>query len=255
MPKNWRIIIPSAQVYDIPWVGKKDINIEQFSYEAIALKLPRRAHAHLWLISLSAFNHEPFMEILSVGESAKLDRLIDPLERTNRTKSRVALRLILAEYLHLSPSKIEFSYGENAKPILKMELDRISFNLSHSADNLAILIDTKRSIGVDIESELRPPKVGIQLAKRFFYQEEVNLLLNTKSEEQSFLFSWLWTLKEAILKSIGTGIFSIGDAPNFTSIIQKQTQSYLQFYTTKDHSGFTFRTDEFCLSAAAMHQD
>lgn len=254
MSKNWRIIFPTAKVYDILWSGKTDTDIEEFSFESPLLEMPKKTHAHLWLFRLSDFKHESFQEVLSGDERAKLNQLLHPVERLNRTKSRIALRLILAEYLQLSPSELEFSYSENAKPKLTTAFDRISFNISHSGNNLAILIDTQRSIGVDIEAEFRPPQVGIQLAKRFFHEEEVNFLKNAKSEEQSELFSWLWTLKEAVLKSSGTGIFSIESAPNFTGILQKNNGSRIQFYTTNDHSGFTFRTDEFCLSAAAMHQ-
>jgi 4'-phosphopantetheinyl transferase len=255
MSKNWKITIPSAKVYDIPWLGKNDINIEQYRYQTVVLELPKKANTHLFLIDLSAFNHRPFLGILSSDEKDKLDRLTPPVEREIRTKSRIALRLILAEYLNTSPSEIVFSYGENGKPTLKIPLKKISFNISHSVNNLAILIDSHKPIGIDIESELRPSKIGIQLAKRFFHKKEVSILQNAKSEEQSMLFSWIWSLKEAVLKSTGRGMFSIDTAPNFSFLIQKSTHFNLQFYKTKEYFGFTLRTEEFWLSTAAMDQD
>jgi phosphopantetheine--protein transferase-like protein len=251
MSKNWKITIPSAKVYDIPWESKNDINIEQCRYQTAALELPKKTNAHLWLMNLSAFNHIPFLESLSSDERDKLNRLITPVERESRAKSRIALRLILAEYLNTSPSEIVFSYGENGKPTLKTPLNKVSFNISHSANNLAVLIDSHRSIGVDIESELRPNKVGIQLAKRFFHKQEFSMLQNLKSKEQSILFNRIWTLKEAVLKSTGTGMFLIDEAPDFSCVIRKNTGSNLQFYKTKNHAGFTLYTEYLWLSTAA----
>jgi phosphopantetheine--protein transferase-like protein len=251
MSKNWKIKIPSAKVYDIPWESENYIKIEQCKYQTDALELPKKANTHLWLIRLSAFNHTPFLESLSSDEKDKLDRLINPIEQKNRAKSRIALRFVLAQYLNISPTEIVFLYGENGKPTLKTPLNKIAFNISHSANNLVILIDSYRSIGVDIESELKPNKVGIQMAKRFFHQQEFSILQNAEIEEQSILFSWIWTLKEAVLKSTGTGILSIHKSPDFSFLIQKGLHKNLQFYKTKDYSGFTLHTDEFWLSAAA----
>jgi phosphopantetheinyl transferase len=244
MLKKLKRKISSVKIYKIPWIGKNDINIEEYRYQTIDLTIPEKANAHLFLIDLLAFDHRPFLGILSSDEKDKLERLISPVEQETRTKSRIALRLILAEYLNTSPSEIVFLYGENGKPILKIPLKKISFNISHSANNLAILIDSHKSIGIDIESELRPSKVGIQLAKRFFHEKEV-----------SILFSWIWSLKEAVLKSTGRGMFSIDTAPNFSFLIQQKIHFNLQFYKTKEYVGFTLRTEEFWLSTAAMDQD
>tara|TARA_B100000768_G_scaffold181741_1_gene206106 strand:+ start:3029 stop:3796 length:768 start_codon:yes stop_codon:yes gene_type:complete len=255
MLKKLKRKISSVKIYKIPWIGKNDTNIEEYRYQTIDLTIPEKANAHLFLIDLLAFDHRPFLGILSSDEKDKLERLISPVEQETRIKSRIALRLILAEYLNTSPSEIVFLYGENGKPILKIPLKKISFNISHSANNLAILIDSHKSIGIDIESELRPSKVGIQLAKRFFHEKEVSILQNAKSEEQSILFSWIWSLKEAVLKSTGRGMFSIDTAPNFSFLIQQKIHFNLQFYKTKEYVGFTLRTEEFWLSTAAMDQD
>lgn len=250
MSKNWKITIPSAKIYNIPWESASDINIEKYRLQTTALQLPENTNTHLWLINFSTFNHTPFWKILSTDESDKLNRLIVSSEKESRAKSRIALRLVLSEYLNISPSGIRFSYGENGKPTLKTPLNKISFNISHSGNNLAILISSQSCVGIDIESELRPRKVCIQLAKRFFHQQEFNLIQNAKSKEQSILFNRIWTLKEAVLKSNGKGMFLIDEAPDFSFIIQENKPSKLQFYKTKNYSGFTLCTEEFWLSTA-----
>ena len=115
---------------------------------------------------------------------------------------------------------------------------------------MAVLIDSIRAIGVDIESELRTSKVINSLAKRFFYIQEFNALKYLNSKEQFILFNRIWTLKEAALKSTGTGIFLIDKAPDFSFLISEKLDSKIQFYKTKNHKGFTFYNEELCLSVA-----
>lgn len=251
MSKNWKIIIPTAELYNIPWESKNHAKLEEFSCQTSQLELPEKTNTHLWLINLSTFDHKPYSNCLSNDEKDKLDRIIITEERERRGKSRILLRIILAEYLHISPSEIVFTYNENGKPAIETPLNKLSFNLSHSSNNLAILIDSYRFVGIDIETELRSSKIGIELAKRFFYSTEISLLQQAKDEEQSTLFNLLWTLKEAALKSTGLGVFLIDKAPDFSFVIQKKTDLNLQFYKTKNHAGFIVQTKEFLLSTAA----
>ncbi|MFT5228775.1 MAG: 4'-phosphopantetheinyl transferase [Glaciecola sp.] len=254
MSQNWKLTIPSAKVYDIPWKGQ-DGSIDSFKVQSSILNIPDHTHAHLWVIQLSTFNHSAHLNTLSTEEKKKLDCFIHPVEMENRTKSRIALRLVLAEYLNLLPSTIEFTYGNDGKPELKSSNQKLSFNISHSSDNLVILIDSNKLIGVDIESELKSIEIGSKMAKRFFHQTEYVLLLNSKKEDQQTLFNKTWTLKEAVLKANGTGIFSIEHAPDFSGLMQEQSHSNLQFYETEGHYGFTFRIGEQWLSSAAVHQE
>lgn len=246
MSKNWKIVISLAKIYNIPWENNNSIDIEQCRYKTALLKLPIKTNSHLWLIDLTKFDHNPFLEILSSDEKEKLNRIIIPVEQQRRTKSRILLRLILSNYLKIAPYEIKFIYGENGKPIT----ESISFNISHSANYLAVLIDSYRAIGVDIESELRPSKVINSLAKRFFSQTEFRAFGDINKTAEPILFNRIWTLKEAVLKSTGTGILLIDKAPDFSVLIQKKLDSKIQFYKTKNYKGFTFYFEEFCLSAA-----
>jgi len=246
MSENWKLVISLAKVYNIPWQSKNSISIEQYRCISSSLKIPVKTNNHLWLIELNKFNHNLFLEVLSADEKEKLYKIIIPLEKKRRAKSRILLRLILANYLKITPSEVAFKYDENGKPIVK----NISFNISHSGNYLAVLIDSCRAIGVDIEHELRSGKVVNSLAKRFFSEQEFNAIKNIKSTEQSILFNRIWTLKEAVLKSTGEGILSIRKAPDFSFLISKKLDSKIQFYKTKNCKGFTFCDEKFCLSTA-----
>lgn len=254
MSKNWKIAIPSAQLFDIPWKGNQNLTIEQCIVQS-PVEIPNKTNVHLWLINLSQFNQSSYLDLLSGDEKIKLNRIIAPFERENRSKSRILLRLILAEYLKIAASEIVFSYGINGKPIIQEPAHKLSFNISHSANHLAVLIDSNRSIGVDIETEERSSAVILQMAKRFFHPSELNKLLAVKVKEQSILFNRIWTLKEAVLKSSGSGMFLIDKAPDFSFLIQKTTASRLQFYQTDQYVGFTFFTKDFWLSTAVEFYD
>jgi len=73
-----------------------------------------------------------------------------------------------------------------------------SVSLSHSKQWLAAVISGQSRIGIDLETSNRT--ISDTLKKRFFTQQEI----------QEGVFSdhpvWLWVIKEAVVKCIGTGI-------------------------------------------------
>ncbi len=244
------LILSSARIYTIPWVGKNQTNLEEYRYRSAVLKFPKKNNSHLFLFNLQTFEHKPYLEILSKDENDRLKKIMLQEEKKIRTKSRILLRLVLAGYLNISPSKITFIYGKNGKPKLKTSFKKISFNVSHSLNHLAVLVDSYRDIGVDIESETKQNQVITDLAKRFFIPEEFKIIMNSSEAKRSILFNRIWTLKEAVLKSSGIGISNIEKAPDFSFLIKKNMDSNLQYYSTKKFKGYTFRTNKFCLSTS-----
>jgi len=81
----------------------------------------------------------------------------------------------------------------------KLDNDTVpSVSLSHSKKWLAAVVSNQSRIGIDIETSDRT--ISDALKKRFFNQQEI----------QKGVFSdhpiWLWVIKEAVVKCIGTGI-------------------------------------------------
>ncbi|MCK5519516.1 MAG: 4'-phosphopantetheinyl transferase superfamily protein [Candidatus Marinimicrobia bacterium] len=92
------------------------------------------------------------------------------------------------------------------KPYLDNYPD-IHFNLSHSGNAIALLFSQK-PCGIDIEN-LKKRHSEEKLVKRFFHKDEVDRYFEATSEkERTNYFFRIWTLKEAYLKAIGTGIRS-----------------------------------------------
>lgn len=92
-----------------------------------------------------------------------------------------------------------FEYGEHGKPAI-MGHPEICFNLSHCKEAVACVI-SDTPVGVDVES-VRSYKDG--LAHYTMNDEELQVIQAAPNPDVAFIR--LWTMKEAALKLIGTGI-------------------------------------------------
>ncbi|NLT09753.1 MAG: 4'-phosphopantetheinyl transferase superfamily protein [Ruminococcus sp.] len=93
------------------------------------------------------------------------------------------------------------SRGKMGKPSLADRPD-VHFNLSH-ADGVTACIVSGRECGIDCEG-VRPFRQNV--IRRVFSEKEKQLFEAAPEEEKNLLFFRLWTLKEAYVKAIGTGI-------------------------------------------------
>ncbi|MED9962405.1 MAG: 4'-phosphopantetheinyl transferase superfamily protein [Bacteroidales bacterium] len=88
-----------------------------------------------------------------------------------------------------------------------------------------------KEIGIDIENTR---KCNLNLAKRYFHQEEYNYLSSLPKEEQDEAFTRIWTLKEAFVKCTGEGI--AGGFNKFSVIEQsKFFDNKHTLYYNKEH--------------------
>ncbi len=97
--------------------------------------------------------------------------------------------------------KYVLAYGQFGKPYIENRPD-IFFNLSHCR-GMAVCAVSDREIGVD--AELIRPYSG-KAARRVFSENEIKYV--SERSDGSEAFFRLWTLKEALGKAFGTGIFS-----------------------------------------------
>ena len=91
--------------------------------------------------------------------------------------------------------------GKFGKPSLA-EHPEIHYNLSH-ADGISACIVSGKECGIDCE-RIRPLRPAVM--RRAFSEKEKQLVENTPEEQKNLLFFRLWTLKEAYIKAIGTGL-------------------------------------------------
>ncbi len=143
---------------------------------------------------------------LSNDETARSNRFHFERHRRRFVAARASLRAVLAAYVDLDPSHIEFEYGQKGKPRLAGEAvnSGLHFNVSHSNERALIAV-SRAPLGVDIE-HIRPLKDCEAIARRFFSEAEQCSLVSVPTERKLEAFFTCWTRKEAYIKAVGDGL-------------------------------------------------
>jgi 4'-phosphopantetheinyl transferase len=164
---------------------------------------------HVWRISLEeARQHlEEFRQLLSEDERLRALRFRFPQPAEAFTTSRGMLRMMLGKYLNLPPEAVEIEYEEKGKPVVNAP---ISFNITHSADEMLMAFCRDRMVGIDLE-QLRPMPDLHSIAQRFFSELENRLLQSLPNDSRIEAFFNCWTRKEAYLKAVGDGFTQPSD--------------------------------------------
>lgn len=95
------------------------------------------------------------------------------------------------------PGEWQLQPGENGKPLAWYEGREIGVSVSHCRTLCGAVIAPSRCVGVDLEPVSRPIHPG--LTERMTHPEEAALAASMPAIR-------LWTLKEAVLKWIGSGL-------------------------------------------------
>jgi len=179
---------------------------------------------HIWPIVLTDFvaEEQVLFNLLSEDEVARALRLHLPLHRQRYVITRGLLRRLLSLYTDIPPGEIIFSYGPKGKPYLEENNNSLNlqFNLSHSDERAIYAFALDQEIGVDIQKI--NADFNIAVAKRFFSVSEITELLALPRHEQASGFYQIWTRKEAIIKTIGSSIFS--SPADFSISLEKPDQ-------------------------------
>lgn len=91
-------------------------------------------------------------------------------------------------------SKERIVYTSAGKPELRLSRNAIS--LSHSGDYLAVLLDAKNEVGIDLQ--LATDKIQ-KIAKRFIHPEEFEYVVD---KYKMHYYHTLWCAKEALFKYV-----------------------------------------------------
>ena len=108
------------------------------------------------------------------------------------------LKQVLREEYCITENPL-FEYGEHGKPTI-IGHPEIHFNLSHCKHAVACVVSS-RPVGIDVESirEFKESLIGYTMN-----EDEIREIESSENPAASFIR--LWTMKEAALKLIGTGI-------------------------------------------------
>jgi 4'-phosphopantetheinyl transferase len=157
----------------------------------------------IWLASLDLGVDQvaELAQVLTAAELAGCDRCRLPDVRRRKVVARARLRQVLANYLQCSPAEIQIEVGAQGKP----QVAGLEFNLSHS-DDLAGYVVADQPVGIDLEKVRSLDVAGI--VERFFAPSEWQVWQSLPVDQQQLAFFRAWTVKEAYLKAIGTGLYT-----------------------------------------------
>ncbi|MDF1677122.1 MAG: phosphopantetheine-protein transferase, partial [Legionellaceae bacterium] len=102
----------------------------------------------------------PGTALLSDEEKKRADRFHFEHHQHHFRRARLMLRVLLANYLNVSPKSLTFDYGKHGKPYLP-EHPTLEFNLSHSGEYALLAVGKHHPLGIDIERFSERPYIGI----------------------------------------------------------------------------------------------
>ena len=126
--------------------------------------------------------------------------------RSRHTVAAAALIDLIRLYTGTPAEQINLTKSESGKPRLRpgMQTSQLQFSMAHSRDLAAYAFTADRPVGVDIEEiAAAPPPTCCATALVSMNENGFRLYLLLGDSE---MFYQLWTIKEAYLKAIGTGL-------------------------------------------------
>jgi 4'-phosphopantetheinyl transferase len=148
-----------------------------------------------------------WFEVLDEEERGRSARFCFEADQRDYIAAHVLLRSMLAWSADCPAEEWRFARDANGKPRVfpGVGLPEIEFNLSHTRGLVAAAATRSGAIGIDAE-RVDPAKADLAVAERFFAPLELRILHYAPAADRTKLFFRLWTLKEAYIKAIGTGL-------------------------------------------------
>jgi 4'-phosphopantetheinyl transferase len=189
---------------------------------------------HVWKASLENFKPY-FYEKLSKDEKIVANRFRFPRDQYRYITSHYILRHVLGSYINCDASLIEIESTKFGKPFLnpKYGNQHVYFNLTHSQDLMCLILSKRYEVGIDLEY-MNKEIDWLKIANVYYSNEEVFFLKNMPKSKQLKEFYNLWTKKEAMLKTLGTGLAGLENLHN--SLLEKNP-CFLHFNCNENYQG------------------
>lgn len=174
-------------------------------------------HLHLVDAQPGADLAQRLLGWLTPAERARIDRLRQPDDRVRSLVARAAARALVARDLGVDPVQVELTTEAHGKPCVRDRPD-VQFSIAHSGACVAVAL-ADVPVGVDLEVERDMPD-AVHLAQTWFTPAEAARIA---ARPQDFLP--LWTTKEAVLKTTGSGLsgglarFAVPHGPDLAPLV------------------------------------
>ncbi|KRM92324.1 4'-phosphopantetheinyl transferase family protein [Fructilactobacillus florum] len=143
-----------------------------------------------------------------------------------KRQQTVVGKILLAELLGLPEQQFltnpEFEIGPAGKPFFSHRPEY--FNISHS-NQLVVAAIADVEIGIDVEKQR---SMTLSKYQRAFTAAELSYLRSLTPTRQAVELLRLWTVKEAVIKQQGLGLFSAGPRSVAVTVPRMEAATYKQ---------------------------
>ena len=187
------------------------MNVVQADLLSLAVEQACRdlqAGAHVWLCdggeALTAGEREQCLALLSADELARYRRFVFEQDGNRFLTAHALLRKVLSRYSNTPPQQWRFEINAHGRPALAGR-SGLYFNLSHTQGLCACVVSATPLCGVDVENMQRRNRLP-GVAQRMFAESELQQLRGCDDAAYRLRFFQYWTLREAYVKALGTGL-------------------------------------------------
>jgi len=202
----------SLKILNVHFEAEVGLRLNRMSCKRIDNHKPIEPNEiQLWWASIAAIaslGEHYLTSHLGEQEAQSLNGLPSP-RRHEFLATRVWIRALLSHYQPLvMPNKWEFDSNAYGKPNVDCDLNghRLDFNLSHSNGLIICAFRLDHPVGVDIEVIRLLEDDWVDIARTCFSPREVIELMSHRKDDIPRRFTQYWTLKEAFIKAVGTGL-------------------------------------------------
>lgn len=147
---------------------------------------------------------EAFLNQVSTEKKMRINRFRREIDGQRTLCGEILVKSMLANYLKRPIHTITFQKNEFGKPYL--EDNPIYFNISHSGQWVVGAV-SDCPVGIDVEEVKVAKSAKLDIAQRFFSEEEYRWLTSFNDEVLcQKMFYMLWSGKESYIKMIGEGL-------------------------------------------------
>jgi len=171
-----------------------------------------QSEVHVWFCSPPLIQDATKLSgckaVLSATEMEQYHRFHSEQDKHGYLVSHALLRNALSKYADVDAAEWQFSSGEHGKPELQTSsapaslASGLCFNLTHTTGFSACVIALNRRCGIDAENIERKNRLEA-IAQRMFAEEE---LAQLGADNIASRFYYFWTLREAYVKALGSGL-------------------------------------------------
>lgn len=164
----------------------------------------KKGELHIWNYTFDQkdIEEEKLRPVLSAEERSRANDFVYEKDAAKYISNHVFRKQVLAKYLSIPASKVQYAYTNYGKPYL--ENATINFSHSYRSNKALLAIYLDATVGIDLEEikTLQDPKT---FAEYSFSKQENEHIFREATMNEDVFFTY-WTFKEAYIKATGTGL-------------------------------------------------